>query len=56
LATFEVQEQMQVGGDVGETYVVNANKIESNLEKIILMIERQEDAVLPLMLKEENTN
>jgi len=49
-----VQEQVQVGGDVGETYV--ANKIEVDLEKTILMIEIQENVVPTLVLEEENTN
>jgi hypothetical protein len=49
-----VQEQVQVGGDVGETYV--ANKIEVDLEKTILMIEIQENVVPILVLEEENTN
>jgi hypothetical protein len=49
-----VQEQVQVGRDIGKTFVANANRIETDLEKTILMIERQEDVVLPLMLEEEN--
>jgi hypothetical protein len=51
-----VQKQMQVGGDIGEAFVAYANKIEANLEKTILMIERQEDLVLPPMLEGENSN
>jgi hypothetical protein len=35
-----VHEQMQLGGDVGETNVAYADIIEANLEKTILMIER----------------
>jgi hypothetical protein len=31
---------VQANGDVGETFVANANRIEIDLEKIILMIER----------------
>jgi len=51
-----VQEQEQVGGDTGETFVTNANRIEANLEKNILMIERQENVVPPPVLEENNTN
>jgi hypothetical protein len=29
-----------VGGDVGEKFATNVNRIEANFEKIILMIER----------------
>jgi hypothetical protein len=47
---------VQVGGDVGKTFVVDVDIIEADLEKTILMIERQEDAVPLLMLEEENTN
>ncbi len=47
---------MQASGDVGETFATNADKIEVDLEKTILMIEKQENVVLILMLKEENTN
>jgi hypothetical protein len=57
LATFEiVQEQVEAGGGVGETFVENVNRIEANLEKTILMIERQENVVPTPMLEEENTN
>ncbi len=33
-----VEEQVQVGVDVGETFVVDVNKIEADLEKTTLMI------------------
>jgi hypothetical protein len=51
-----VQEQMQASGDVGETSVANADKIEIDLEKVILMIERQENVIPTLVLEEKNTN
>jgi len=51
-----VQEQVQASGDVGETSVVDAKKIEVDLEKTILMIERQENVIPTLVLEEENTN
>jgi hypothetical protein len=51
-----VQEQVQVGGDVGEAFVENANKIEAYLEKTILIKEKQENVVLTPMLEKENTN
>jgi hypothetical protein len=44
-----VQNQVQLGGDFGKKFVANANKIEIDLEKIILMIKRQED-VIPLLM------
>ncbi len=51
-----VQEQVQVGGDIGEAFATDVNKIETNLEKIILMIEKQTNVVPILVLEEENTN
>jgi hypothetical protein len=43
LATLKiVQEQVQVGGDVGKALIANADRIEVDLEKITLMIKRQE--------------
>jgi len=51
-----VQEQVQVGGDVGEAFVENANKIEAYLEKTILIKEKQENVVPTPMLEEKNTN
>jgi len=33
-----VQKQVQVGEDIGETSTIDANRIEVDLEKIILMI------------------
>ncbi len=57
LASLEIiQEQVQVGGDARETSVVDVNKIDANLEKTILMIEKQANVVLILVLEEENTN
>jgi low affinity Fe/Cu permease len=57
LATPEIiQEQVQVDGDVGETSVVDVNRIDANLEKTILMIEKQQNVVPILMLEEENIN
>jgi hypothetical protein len=47
---------MQVVGDVGETFAVDVNKIDANLEKTILMIEKQENVVPILVLGEENVN
>jgi len=47
---------VQASGDVGEAFVANADRIEVDLEKIILMIERQENVIPTLMLEEENTN
>jgi len=47
---------VQASGDVGETFVANANRIEIDLEKIILMIERQKNVIPTLMLEGENTN
>jgi hypothetical protein len=37
-----MEEQMQVGVDVGETYVTNVSRIEVELQKTIDMIEGQE--------------
>ncbi len=51
-----VQKQMQVGGDIGETFFAYVNKIEADLEIYILMIEKQKDVVPHPMPKEENTN
>jgi hypothetical protein len=51
-----IQEQVQVVGDVGETFAVDVNKIDANLEKTILMIEKQENVVPILVLGEENVN
>jgi hypothetical protein len=51
-----VQEQVQVGGDIGEAFAVDVDKIEANLEKTILMIEKQTNVVPILVLEEENTN
>jgi hypothetical protein len=36
-----VQEQMQAGGHVGEAFVIDVDRIEADLEKIILMIKRK---------------
>jgi hypothetical protein len=44
---------MKNGGEASATY---ANRIEVNMVKIILMIERQENVVPILVLEEENTN
>jgi hypothetical protein len=44
-----IQEQVQVGGDIGKIVDANADKIEVDLEKTILMIERQEDVVAHLI-------
>ncbi len=51
-----VQEQVQVGGDIGEAFATDSDRIEVHLEKTILMIERQENVVPILVLEEENTN
>jgi hypothetical protein len=51
-----VQEQVQVGGDVRETSVVDVDRIEANLEKTVLTIENQTNVVPILVLEEENTN
>jgi hypothetical protein len=40
----------------GETFATYANRIEVDLVKTILMIERQEKVVHILVLEEENTN
>jgi hypothetical protein len=40
-----VSEQLQVGGDIGKTFVANADRIKIDLEIYILMIERQKDVV-----------
>jgi hypothetical protein len=40
-----IQEQVQVGGDIGKTFVANTDRIEAYLEKTILMIKRQENLV-----------
>jgi hypothetical protein len=45
-----------VGGDIGEAFVVDVDKIEAKLEKTILIIEKQTNVVPILMLEEENTN
>jgi len=47
---------VQASGDVGEAFATNADKIEVDLEKTILTIEKHENVVLILVLKEENTN
>ncbi len=36
-----VDEQTQVGENIGETSIIDVNRIEVDLEKIILMIEEQ---------------
>jgi hypothetical protein len=57
LVTLEiVQEQVQVGEDVGEAYVENSDMIEANLGKTILMIKIHENLVPTPMLEEENKN
>jgi hypothetical protein len=57
LASLEIiQEQVQVGGDARETFVVDVNKIDANLEKTILMIEKQQNVVPILVPEEENIN
>ncbi len=35
-----IQEQVQVGGDVGEASIVDVNKIDANLKKTILMTKK----------------
>jgi hypothetical protein len=39
-----------VGEDIGETFTGNANRIEIDLEKTILMIKEYENVVLALVL------
>ncbi len=40
-----VEEQLQVGEDIRETSTIDADKIEVDLEKIILMIEEQKNVI-----------
>ncbi len=51
-----VEEQMQVGENIGETSMADANRIVVNLEKTILMIEEQENVVPTPMPEQENAN
>ncbi len=51
-----VDEQMQMGEDVGETSMADANRIVVNLDKTILMIKEQENVVPTPILEQENAN
>ncbi len=44
-----VEEQVQVGEDIGETSTINIDRIEVDLEKTILMIKEQENVILTPM-------
>ncbi len=47
---------MEVGEDVGETCKRNSNKIEMDLEIIVLMVEEQENVVDVPLLEQKNAN
>ncbi len=51
-----IEEQVQVGEDIGETSLIDVDKIEAHLEKTILMIEEQENVIFTPMLEQENAN
>jgi hypothetical protein len=52
-----VEEQVQVGENIGEASMANVDKIVVNSEKTILMIEEQENVVLvTLMVGWKNAN
>lgn len=51
-----VEEQVQVGENIGEASMADVDKIVVNLEKTILMIEEQENVVPIPMLEQENAN
>ncbi len=51
-----VEEQVQVGENIGEASMADVDKIVVNLEKTILMIEEQENVVPTPMLEQENAN
>jgi len=51
-----VEEQVQVGEDIGETSATNVDRIKVDLEKTILMIKEQENVVHVLVLEQENVN
>jgi hypothetical protein len=51
------EEQVEVGEDIRETSKGNANEIEIDLERTILMIKDQENAIhVAPLLEQENTN
>ncbi len=51
------EEEVQVDEDVGETFKGDVDQVEMDLERIILMIEDQENVVLVVpLLKQENAN
>ncbi len=49
-----VREQVQAGEDVGERFVMNVDRIEMDLKKIILMIKEHENVVHALVLENAN--
>jgi hypothetical protein len=51
-----VEKQVQMGEDIGETSIINIDRIEVDLEKTILMIEEQENVILTPMSEQENAN
>lgn len=51
-----VEEQVQMGENIGEASMADVDKIVVNLEKIILMIEEQKNVVPTPMLEQENAN
>jgi hypothetical protein len=51
-----IEEQVQVGEDIGETSLIDVDKIEAHLEKTILMREEQENVIFTPMLEQENAN
>jgi len=51
-----VEEQVQVGENIGEASMADVDKIVVNSEKTILMIEEQENIVPTPMSEQENAN
>jgi hypothetical protein len=51
-----IEEQVQVGEDIGETSMTNVDRIVMNLEKTILMIEEEKNVIPIPMPEQENAN
>ncbi len=51
-----IEEQVQVGEDIGETFMTNVDRIVMNLEKTILMIEEEKNVIPIPMPEQENAN
>jgi hypothetical protein len=51
-----IEEEMQAGANVGETFAANVSRIKVELYKTIDMIEKQEIVAPSIMLDQENAN